>query len=331
MKLIESSLHTLTLFTGYVKRDFLRFRHLSKIVPFFVMHNTPVIHADRQPEGVMALSANEESYDISYSLAAGNGESVLTLVPNQDWLTDPERVYPVVIDPSTETDRHTNSIQDTFVQKKHPNQSGVSQNGSFYVGDSYPYGVSRAYIRFPSLPALSKGDMVYYAKMYVWQREFSSEGQTLRISYDSKNRTDYVVSRVGTESTKTKYLYGNSAANEKAGLIYGVAIDDTKVLSYAYDNMARLSTRTLDLDTDYVTSYGYLDGNGAGTTTPLVERVQNGNTVTWYTYDAIGNITSISEGSTRKPAVLPGEKPGLAERAAADRAHRRRFKRQLHL
>lgn len=123
-------------------------------------------------------AAEAESYEVAYSLAAGDGSSILTLVPDQAWLADPERVYPVVIDPSTETDKRTSSIQDTFVQSKYPNQSGVSQNGSFYVGDSYPYGVSRALIRFPNLPTLSKGDMVYYAKMYVWQREFSTEGQT---------------------------------------------------------------------------------------------------------------------------------------------------------
>ena len=37
----------------------------------------------------------------------------------------------------------------------------------------------------------------------------STDGQTLRIAYDSKNRTDYVVSKVGDSSTKTRYLYGN--------------------------------------------------------------------------------------------------------------------------
>ena len=123
-------------------------------------------------------AAGTESQQVSYSLQAGGNESLLTIQPNQDWLTAEERVYPVVIDPGTETDRRTTSIQDTFVQSKYPNQTGLAQNGSFYIGNSYPYGVSRAFVRFPQLPSLSKGDMVYYAKMYVWQREFSSEGQT---------------------------------------------------------------------------------------------------------------------------------------------------------
>ena len=132
----------------------------------------------------------------------------------------------------------------------------------------------------------------------------STDGQTLRIAYDSKNRTDYVVSKVGDSSTKTRYLYGNTGANQKAGLIYGVEIDDTPAVSYAYDNMARRTGRTLDLDTDYVTSYGYLAGNEAGTTTALIERLQSGPETWWYAYDAVGNITSISKGETKEAAIL---------------------------
>lgn len=132
----------------------------------------------------------------------------------------------------------------------------------------------------------------------------STDGQTLRIAYDSKNRTDYVVSKVGDSSTKTRYLYGNTGANQKAGLIYGVEIDDTPAVSYAYDNMARRTGRTLDLGTDYVTSYGYLAGNEAGTTTALVERLQSGPETWWYAYDAVGNITSISKGETKEAAIL---------------------------
>lgn len=131
----------------------------------------------------------------------------------------------------------------------------------------------------------------------------SSDGQSLRISYDSKNRIDYVTSKIGTETTKTKYVYGNTSASQKAGLIYGVEIDESPVVSYAYDNMARRSTRTLDLDTDFVTSYGYLAGKSAGTTTALIERMQNGSETLWYGYDALGNITSVSKGTTKANAV----------------------------
>ena len=123
----------------------------------------------------------------------------------------------------------------------------------------------------------------------------STQGQTLRVAYDDKNRTDYVVSKVGGSGTKTQYVYGETGNGQKAGLIYGVKIDDQNTLSYTYDELARTSTRTLDLGTDFTTSYEYLDGNTLGSTTTLVSKMTNGN-VSWiYTYDSRGNIETISK------------------------------------
>ena len=108
------------------------------------------------------------------------------------------------------------------------------------------------------------------------------------------NRTIYVVSKAGGSGTKTQYVYGNTSSGQKAGLIYGVKIDDQDILSYTYDDLARTATRTLDLGTDFTTSYEYLDGNSLGSTTTLVSKMTNGN-VSWiYTYDSRGNIETIS-------------------------------------
>ena len=108
------------------------------------------------------------------------------------------------------------------------------------------------------------------------------------------NRTIYVVSKAGGSGTKTQYVYGNTGSGQKAGLIYGVKIDDQDILSYTYDDLARTATRTLDLGTDFTTSYEYLDGNSLGSTTTLVSKMTNGN-VSWiYTYDSRGNIETIS-------------------------------------
>ncbi len=89
------------------------------------------------PAPYMYDAEGAESQQVSYSLQAGANESLLTIRPDQDWLTAEERVYPVVIDPGTETDRRTTSIQDTFVQSKYPNQTGLAQNGSFYIGSTH--------------------------------------------------------------------------------------------------------------------------------------------------------------------------------------------------
>ena len=101
--------------------------------------------------------------------------------------------------------------------------------------------------------------------------------------------------KVDGSGTKTQYVYGETGNGQKAGLIYGVKIDDQNTLSYTYDELARTSTRTLDLGTDFTTSYEYLDGNTLGSTTTLVSKMTNGN-VSWiYTYDSRGNIETISK------------------------------------
>ena len=123
----------------------------------------------------------------------------------------------------------------------------------------------------------------------------SSLGQTLRISYDSKNRTDYVVSKVGDISTKTQYVYGDAAQQQKAGLIYGVKIDDKDTVTYTYDNLARISARTLNLPTPFTTSCSYLAGDKAGSTTTMVGSVNNNGNSLIYTYDNLGNIATVSE------------------------------------
>ena len=131
----------------------------------------------------------------------------------------------------------------------------------------------------------------------------STQGQTLRVSYDDKNRTDYVVSKVGDTSTKTQYVYGETENGQKTGLIYGVKVDDQDAVSYTYDELARLSSRTLNIghNNGLTTFYEYLDGNSVGMTTPLVSKISMGMTGWNYTYDSRGNIETIGWGIVISP------------------------------
>lgn len=56
---------------------------------------------------------NEESIDIEMSLVSVGDEYVMTLVANSEWINDPERVFPVVIDPTIQL--LNSSINDVFV------------------------------------------------------------------------------------------------------------------------------------------------------------------------------------------------------------------------
>jgi len=103
----------------------------------------------------------------------------------------------------------------------------------------------------------------------------------------------------GDTSLSSSYIYGDNAVeNQKTGLIYGVKLNGTQQLEYEYDELARLQRRLLYITTPFVTEYTYLEGASANTTTTLVKTVKNGNDTLEYTYDEIGNITSVSKNGT---------------------------------
>ena len=59
--------------------------------------------------------------------------------------------------------------------------------------------------------------------------------------------------------------------------------------------MSRLTKRTLNTTTPFVTEYSYLEGAAANATTTLVKNVKYGDDILKYAYDKIGNITSITK------------------------------------
>ena len=50
----------------------------------------------------------------------GKGKAVLTVTPDQQWLTDPERLFPVTIDPTYASGAKSYPLADTHVQKQFP-------------------------------------------------------------------------------------------------------------------------------------------------------------------------------------------------------------------
>jgi RHS repeat-associated protein len=82
-------------------------------------------------------------------------------------------------------------------------------------------------------------------------------------------------------------------------LIYTVKLNGSTRLSYDFDQLARLSSRTIAAITPFTTTYTYLDGAGSHSTTTLLASLTNGSNPAYsYTVDANGNIRTIKEGST---------------------------------
>ena len=90
-----------------------------------------------------------------------DGSYTYTLVPNEDWLLNEERTYPVVIDPDISV-TYSGTISDTFISGTNPSNL-YYHNGEgnkwdrFKIGGTNQY---RALIKFSNLPVLKPGDVV---------------------------------------------------------------------------------------------------------------------------------------------------------------------------
>ena len=123
----------------------------------------------------------------------------------------------------------------------------------------------------------------------------TSDGQSQCFVYDGFNRISLSKCTINGIVLSTSYVYGdNSVSGQETGLIYGVNLNGIQQLTYQYDELARLKTRTLNTTTPFVTEYTYLEGASTNSTTTMVKTVKNGSDILEYTYDEVGNITSVS-------------------------------------
>ena len=120
----------------------------------------------------------------------------------------------------------------------------------------------------------------------------------LNIRYDdSKNRIAGYDIFVGNYSKSVDYVYGGEYL--APDIVSGVKLNNSQLLTYGYDWLNRLSTRTINATSSpYVTQYTYFNGATPSQTTTLIETVKNGNDTLKYTYDNLGNIVKVEKNGT---------------------------------
>ena len=117
----------------------------------------------------------------------------------------------------------------------------------------------------------------------------SSDGGEYRISYDDQNRINSTLEKIAGVTLKNEYQYSDTS------LIEGVKLNGSQILTYNWDDLTRITSRTLNLDTPFSTQYTYLKGSTPGVETTLVAEMKNGGETLSYAYDQFGNITSVSK------------------------------------
>ena len=138
-------------------------------------------------------------------------------------------------------------------------------------------------------------------KEEVRQNSAKDSGDLIRsTAFTYEDGTNRLLSRkdvFAAMPVSTGYVYGNTANGEMADSVYGVTLNGYNQIAYTYDSLGRKSSRTLKVSAsrNVVTEYSYLQGTDSGKTTTLLDTVTQDGVVTKYTYDAMGNITQISE------------------------------------
>ncbi len=121
-------------------------------------------------------SAGELSQNITVELAAVRaGQYLVKITPDAAWLSSPNRVYPVIIDPDISVDRTRTNIIDNFVMEGSGNQDRNLDR--LYIGKK-DGSVVRTFLRYDTLPTLPAGAEIEEATQTLYITANTSSGGT---------------------------------------------------------------------------------------------------------------------------------------------------------
>lgn len=107
------------------------------------------------------------SEEVKYALKEGaeEGQYVVSVIADKEFLSKETTVYPVIIDPTIQTITTQAGIIDAYVRKDTPTTK-YNGGGALKVGWPDSDGLCRSYIQFPSLPSLN-GAIISSASLFV--------------------------------------------------------------------------------------------------------------------------------------------------------------------
>ena len=124
----------------------------------------------------------------------------------------------------------------------------------------------------------------------------TTDGETARIQYDSKNRRTGMVHQIDDSKISTSCVFGEIGKAQAPDVIYQIKVNDAVKISYTFDTLCRVTRKTIHLkDKTYPVDYTFVPGRKAGITTLLLKEINNNGKKLSFTYDAVGNIVTISE------------------------------------
>ena len=123
---------------------------------------------------------------------------------------------------------------------------------------------------------------------------------SVRYAYENKTNRLTGVSHLFAGNTQDiGYRYGNLGSGEMPDQIYDVTWNGAKKQSYSYDGLGRLTNKQLFTTSGQTVNnfYTYIDVAGTNKTTTLVQKMDTAAGTYSYTYDVLGNISTVSDGT----------------------------------
>ena len=155
---------------------------------------------------------------------------------------------------------------------------------------SYEYGSNRAY------------EFIYDMRGRLAAKK-CTDGSRIIFSYDSKDYLKSSSVMLPGQKLGTMYHYGSGSSNQPyKSRVYGVTITDATALkmlintSSASDSLNRLASRSINAVGGKSLVYGYTYERGTTLPLTLSATVGDVSSTLVYTYDAAGNITSVTDG-----------------------------------
>jgi len=123
----------------------------------------------------------------------------------------------------------------------------------------------------------------------------NTNGYKVEYEYDKSSNINSIKNTLNDTNNVIKYNY------DRDNKPTSIKVDEDKLLTYNYDNLSRLKNQQIKANgKTYKTEYKYKNTNETNKTTTIVESIKNGNNEEIkYTYDNIGNIETITKGTTR--------------------------------
>ncbi len=119
-------------------------------------------------------------------------QAKVIFTPDKEWLMDPERQYPVVIDPLTTTSKKVTEIEDTIVSSLYEEDIKYQDMWLRIIGGDQ---ICRSFLKF-TLPEIKTGDMVVGARLVLASLADDGAKRTVQVhkvlqTWESKNLNWY--------------------------------------------------------------------------------------------------------------------------------------------